>query len=319
MKRYKIIALLLNILMGAGHIYIGKIKKAFTVLFVPFFILLVGDFLEQYVDYSLLVSMALVVVFYLYTFVDIWRSFPLKDSKRFKYAQWYYVLLFIAFGSTFQFFISRYVDLLPTRHFLLPSSSMNNTLFNGDYIVAIKKDTPKRGDITFFRNPRRPEVYFVKRLVALGGDEILYQDKRLFIHFHEGDDFIKQHYPAKAIHKIDDRLWVENPYKLSNPNILYHPQKYSIFFYLTQRENSMMKVYIKELSKSPTYRSNSGEQYNAFYKKVEQESYFLLGDNRDQSNDSFFFGSVPKAYIYGVLKNIYMNTKSWDRYNIKVR
>ena len=81
----------------------------------------------------------------------------------------------------------------------------------------------------------------------------------------------------------------------------------------------MSKVYIEELSNNPAYQSSLGKKYNAFYKKIEKDSYFVLGDNRNQSNDSLFFGSVPKEYIYGTLKNIYFNYRTWDRFNIKVK
>lgn len=319
MKKHKIIALLLNLFIGAGYIYIGKPKRAFFILFVPFLILFIGYYLEQYVDFALLLSMLLVAMLYLYSFIDIWRAFPVHYGGALKYSKWYHVLLYVAFSNFVSFFILTHMDTLPTKHFLLSSSSMNNTLFKGDYIVAIKKNVVHRGEIVIFKNPQNPSIYYVKRIVALSGDEILYQDDTLMVHFHEGDAFIEKHYPASAIHTIEKRLWVENPYRLSNPNITYRPEKYSIFQLLAHRENSLSHVFIKEFSDSPVYQSNTGEKYNAFYKKIEENSYFVMGDNRNRSNDSLFFGSVPKRYIYGVLKNVYFNYRTWNRWNIKIK
>jgi len=319
LKKYKIIALLLNLLIGTGYIYIGKVKKAFFFLFAPILLLILGSFLEQYIDYSLLLSLFLLAVLYLYSFIDIWKSFPIKNEERLKYSRWYYVVLFIVFSSVIQLFIADNKDMLATRQFSLPASSMNNTLFKGDYIVARKSHDVHRGDIAFFRNPLNPNIYFAKRVVALGNDEIIYLDKKLFIHFKEGDAYIKEHFPSSHIYTIRKKLWVENPYLLSNSNIIYQPKQYNVFQILSAQQNSMSKVYIEELSKDKIYHPNSEEKFNAFYKKIEENSYFMMGDNRDNSNDSRFFGSVHKEYIYGVLKNVYFNYKTWDRFNIKVK
>lgn len=319
MKKYKIFALLLNLSIGTGHLYIGQIKKAFLLLLAPIVLLVISSILELYINFSLFFAPFILIILYIYSFIDIWKSFPIKDNKKLKYSKWYYVILFIIFNSSIQLFVTTKQDILPTRHFLLPTSSMNTTLFKGDYIVAIKRNNFHRGDIVVFKNPLDTNIYFVKRIFALSGDEIIYQDKKIFIHFKEGNDYIRKKFPSSSIYTIQKKLWVENPYLITNSHITYQPTQYSIFQLLSFKQNSMSKVFIEELSQDIINKSNSGEKFNAFYKKIEKDSYFMIGDNRNNSNDSRFFGSIPKKDIYGVLKKVYFNYKTWNRFNLKVK
>lgn len=307
--------------MGAGYVYIGKIKKAFFFLIVPILVLLAGLWIEKYIDFAFFFSAFMAIALILYSYVDIWKSFPISDEENLMYSKWYYVTLFMLLGITFSFLIKNQSDNLPTQHFNLPSSSMNKTLFKGDLIMGERKTKLHRGDIAIFRYPSNPDIYYIKRVLAIEDDEIIYQDKKLFIHFHEGDKYIEQHFPSNSIYTIREKLWIKNPYQLSNPNIIYEPKKTNAFQYLLYKNKYnevlyMQGLYIKELSSND--KNNTSTNINAFYAKVKKKSYFMVGDNRDASNDSRFFGSVPQEYIYGILKNVYFNYLTWDRFNIHV-
>ncbi len=76
----------------------------------------------------------------------------------------------------------------------------------------IEGDKPERGDIVIFLYPKNPKVHYVKRCVAKGGDEIIYQDKPSIYPFKEGDEYIKRNYPPEKIKRISKQLWVDNPY-----------------------------------------------------------------------------------------------------------
>ena len=312
----KFIAIVLHLLcLGAGYFYIGQIKKAFLFVITIVLLVIIGFYLELYIDFMILFVELIVLIIFLYSFVDIWKSFPISDEKNLKYSQWYYVLGFMLLWSMFQFFISNKLENFPTRNFVVPVSSMNNTLFKGDWLVGIKNDDLHRGDIAIFRNPITPDLYLAKRVVALEDDEIIYQDKKLFIHFSEGDDYIKKYFPANSIQKIKNRLWVKNPYQLSNPNIIYKSSNQKgIFEYLLYHNDYMKGFHLEELSSS----DGSEKKINAFYTKVAKNSFFMMGDNRDNSRDSLLFGSVPKEYVYGIVKKVYFNYKSWSRFNIEV-
>jgi len=238
------------------------------------------------------------------------------------------------------------------QSFVIPSGSMKRTQLIGDFLFAkkfsygipiphlpwleipllpdfngnghlIEGPRPQREDIVIFRYPKNQKIHYVKRCIAVGGDEILFAEKKLFIHFHEGDDFIQKNYPKDQIRTLKDKLWVENPYMPKYPGIQYEPESTfsngdpagSFAQLITGRyEIDMSPVYVENLD-APVYASGSGRKINAFYKKVEDDHYYMIGDNRDNSNDSRFWGSVPYKLIVGKPWLIYMSLehRSYDQ------
>ncbi len=223
------------------------------------------------------------------------------------------------------------------QSFVIPSGSMKRTMQIGDFLFAkkfsygtpiptlpwlqiplvpdfnnnghlIEGDKPEREDIVIFLYPLDGKTHFVKRCVATGGDELVYTDKHLYIHFLEGDEYIKNTYPADKIKEFRGKSWVDNPYMNNYPGIQYEPENQSAFLNLVQRKNDMSPVYIKELG-PVQYESRSGISMNAFYKKIEKDHYYMMGDNRDNSSDSRFWGSVPYKLVIGQPWFIYF---SWD-------
>jgi len=230
------------------------------------------------------------------------------------------------------------------QSFVIPSGSMKRTLQIGDFLFAkkfsygtpipvlpwlnipllpdfngnghlIEGDKPKREDIVIFLYPKDEKTHFVKRCVAIGGDEIVYQDKHLYIHFVEGDEYIKSHYKSEKIKTFRGKLWVDNPYMEKYRGIQYAPDQNSAFENLATRANDMHAIYLKELG-GTVYTNSSGEKMNAFYKKVEKDQFYMMGDNRDNSLDSRFWGSVPYRLVIGQPWFIYF---SWDTEKKQVR
>ncbi len=230
------------------------------------------------------------------------------------------------------------------QSFVIPSGSMKRTLHIGDFLFAkkfsygtpipmlpwlqvplvpdfnnnghlIEGDKPQREDIVIFLYPKDEKTHFVKRCVATGGDEIVYQDKHLYIHFLEGDEYIKANYKADKIKEFRGKLWVDNPYMGKYKGIQYEPEGNNAFINLLNRPSDMTAIYIKELSEV-MYQNNSGTKMNAFYKKVEKDDYYMIGDNRDNSADSRFWGSVPYKLVIGKPWFIYF---SWDTEKKSIR
>jgi len=230
------------------------------------------------------------------------------------------------------------------QSFVIPSGSMKRTLQIGDFLFAkkfvygtptpvlpwlnipllpdfngnghlIEGEKPKREDIVIFLYPKDEKTHFVKRCVATGGDEIVYQDKHLYIHFAEGDEYIKSHYKADKLKTFRGKLWVDNPYMEKYRGIQYAPEGNSAFANLAMRPNDMHAIYVKELG-GEIYESSRGEKMNAFYKKVEKDQFYMMGDNRDNSADSRFWGSVPYRLVIGQPWFIYF---SWDTEKKEVR
>ena len=233
------------------------------------------------------------------------------------------------------------------QSFVIPSGSMKRTMQIGDFLFAkkfsygipipmlpwvnkkllpdfnhnghlIEGPKPQREDIVIFLYPVDNKTHFVKRCVATGGDEIVYVDKHLYIHFSEGDEYIKKTYPKEKIKKFREKLWVENPYMSKYPGIQYAPTGNTAFKNLIERPNDMSPIYVKELG-PVLYTSRRGTEMNAFYKKVEEGKYYMMGDNRDNSSDSRFWGPVPYKNVIGKPWFIYFSfdaetkTVRWDR------
>ncbi len=233
------------------------------------------------------------------------------------------------------FIIVLFVIFFVAQAFVIPSGSMKKTLLIGDHLFVKKfsygvptphlpwveipllpdfkgnghlldGDKPKRGDIVVFRYPKDEKIHYVKRCIATQGDEILYQDKHLYIHFSEGDEYIKAHYPSEKIKMIAGKLWVHNPYQELFPGIGYD-EAVDLFaqmsLHLSAGQLAMKPALINDLP------VRSGYPFNAFYAKVEKDHFYMVGDNRDHSNDSRFWGSVPYANIVGKPWFVYF---SWD-------
>jgi len=213
-----------------------------------------------------------------------------------------------------------FIIFFVAQAFRIPSGSMKDSLLVGDHLFAkkfaygistphipfleiplipgtdghiIDGDKPKRGDIVIFRYPNNQKMHFVKRCVALPDDELFVANKSLYLHPHEGDAFIKKHYPKENIISFSGKLWVKDPYMHAHPGI-HHDD------------------YIQDDGRWPE------QIFNKSVVKVEKNHYFMMGDNRDHSNDSRFWGTVPYGLIEGTPWFIYFSMSDdyeirWDR------
>ncbi|MFK5938799.1 MAG: signal peptidase I [Sulfurimonas sp.] len=209
-----------------------------------------------------------------------------------------------------------FVIFFVAQAFRIPSGSMKDSLLIGDHLFAkkfaygismphipflemsimpwsddlrlIDGDTPKRGDIVIFRYPQNPKQHFVKRCVALPDDELFVAKKNLFVHFREGDEWIKKNYKEFEIVVFENKLWVKNPYTKKHPGI-HHDDK------IVESGRYHVQLFY----------------FNPI--KVEKDHYFMMGDNRDHSNDSRFWGSVPYDNVEGTPWFIYFSVdKNWE-------
>jgi signal peptidase I len=239
-----------------------------------------------------------------------------------------------------------FVIFFIAQAFRIPSGSMKDSLLIGDHLFAkkfaygismphipfiemsimpwsddlrlIDGDKPKRGDIVIFRYPNNPKQHFVKRCFALPGDEVLFTDSdTVYLRPQEGDTFIKENYPKEKLVTLMGKLWVESPMSHQHPGI-HNDENSNIYeaylqrFLYEQESVDMKPVDVPEFS--PKYQL----PFNAFYKKVEDETYYMIGDNRDHSNDSRFWGGVPYDNIEGTPWFIYFSIDEnweirWDR------
>ncbi len=174
--------------------------------------------------------------------------------------------------------------------FRIPSGSMIPTLMVGDFILVnkyaygirlpvvhtkiIDVGEPKRGDVVVFRYPRNPDLDYIKRVIGLPGDHISYRNKRLVIN---GEVI-----PKKYLH----------PYEARDEYFSEHDEVYL---------EKLGDVEHKVLNNKSRTRSAGGEYV------VPDGHYFVMGDNRDNSNDSRFWGFVPEENLVGRAMVIWMH------------
>lgn len=221
--------------------------------------------------------------------------------------------------------------------FVIPSGSMKNTLLIGDHLFVkkysygiptphipwlevpvlpdfngnghiISGDKPQRGDIVVFRYPHNPKIHYVKRNFATGGDEVIFDGKAFYLRANEGDEYMKKVFAGREFVTLNDKLFVKEPY--SKKGIHYEDGKdlFLTMLSVMQKEGklAMQPAFVKELPKRNDF---SGLNINAFYVKIPAGEFFMIGDNRDNSYDSRFWGSVPYKFIVGKPWFIYF---SWD-------
>jgi signal peptidase I len=176
--------------------------------------------------------------------------------------------------------------------FKIPSGSMIPTLLIGDFIVVnkfayglrlpvtntkfVSIGEPRRGDVVVFRYPVDPAVNFIKRLVGLPGDTITYRDKRLFIN-------------GEEVGREDRGFYSSVDVKCDTP----------------RADAIRYTETLGDVSHDILIHKNSGSRGQQW--EVPEGHYFVMGDNRDRSNDSREWGFVPEANLMGRAVGIWLN------------
>ncbi|RCS59546.1 signal peptidase I [Parvibium lacunae] len=189
--------------------------------------------------------------------------------------------------------------------FQIPSGSMIPTLLVGDFILVnkftygirlpvinkkvISLNDPQRGDVMVFKHPPNPTVDFIKRVVGVPGDVVEYRNKKLTINgkplaMTPLPDFYDKERVSYAKHFSEKLGNVEH--QILNDD--YRPP------------------YVDRVLDFP-YRDHCEYSNIGFKCKVPAGHYFMMGDNRDNSEDSRVWGFVPDANIVGKAFFVWMN------------
>jgi signal peptidase I len=184
--------------------------------------------------------------------------------------------------------------------FRIPSGSMMPTLFQGDFIFVkkysyglrlpvtetkiLETGSPERGDVVVFRLPSDPSINYIKRVVGLPGDQVVYERHRLLIN---GEEIALEPHPEAT---SQDPRFVEQ---------------------LGEREHEILITNAAYMVRDGAYTVPEGH-------------YFMMGDNRDNSRDSRFINSIPETHLVGEAVRIWMHMDGpswprWDRIGNKIQ
>jgi signal peptidase I len=193
--------------------------------------------------------------------------------------------------------------------FKIPSGSMIPTLLVGDFILVNKftygirlpvanlkilnVNGPQRGEVMVFRYPENPSLDYIKRVVGLPGDKIAYRDKQILVN----DEPLRMledgeyEYPEGGLNYVRTKRFRE---KLGEREhlILVHPDAPAL--------------QLGGVRQFP-HRENCEYNDNGFTCTVPAGHFFMMGDNRDSSSDSRYWGFVPEANIVGKAFLVWLN------------
>lgn len=190
--------------------------------------------------------------------------------------------------------------------FQIPSGSMEPTLRVGDFLVVekyaygikdpifqntlIETGKPQRGDVVVFKAPQQPHVDYIKRVVAVGGDKIQY-------------DFRTQ---ELTLTKGENGEVVKFQYSEGKPNaeFFYHGD---MQVERTEKGDVIHQILNnpQPFNYAPYFFKQEGMQAGEWL--VPQGHYFVMGDNRDNSEDSRFWGFVPEKNMVGKATFIWLS------------
>jgi signal peptidase I len=193
----------------------------------------------------------------------------LSDSTRDFIIEWTINILILLFGTT-----------TLVQAFIVPTPSMDTTVRVGDHLLVDKLayapsgsitkhllpyTEPKRGDIIVFRYPVDINQNYVKRLIGVPGDHIRLENKTVYLNGKALPDPYVQHIDPNPMQYRDN--FPKDPW--TDRNVL-------------ERAKSMLEEHVV-----------NGEVI------VPPDNYFAMGDNRDNSLDSRYWGFVPRENIIG--------------------
>lgn len=202
--------------------------------------------------------------------------------------------------------------------FNIPSESMNPTLTTGDFVLVSKYafgvrlplinskilDTgrPERGDVAVFRYPENPKISFIKRIVGVPGDRIVFKDGKLYVN--------KELQPYTVGQRVSLPVSFKNETG-QQQTLTVQAQQWKV----TMGKHQHIAQYILPTQTDPVatqlleaMRQRAPLSLEQDWSvEVPQGHYFAMGDNRDQSDDSRYWGFVPDENLTGKAVYLWMH------------
>ncbi|WP_343192777.1 signal peptidase I [Buchnera aphidicola (Taiwanaphis decaspermi)] len=212
------------------------------------------------------------------------------------------------------FFVIFFIRSFLYEPFRIPSGSMNPTLYDGDYImvnkfiwgiknpinnnIIFKVSNPNRGDVVVFRYPHNHNINYIKRIIGIPGDKVIYNElnKELII-LSKNNEMINIVYSKNIKNKnfLDKNSEIKHEKIENNEHNILLNSSIKINNHDIKNKNKIFKVW-----------------------NIPSECYFVMGDSRDNSYDSRYWGFVSKKEIIGKAVCIWMHIKK-NSYNFPIR
>ncbi|MTV37764.1 signal peptidase I [Duganella radicis] len=190
--------------------------------------------------------------------------------------------------------------------FKIPSSSMVPTLLVGDLILVnkftygirlpvinkkiVQINDPQRGDVMVFKYPMDMSQDYIKRVIGVPGDKITYENKRLTV------NGVEVKYTPLDDYLSDERMAYNKQFEENLTGVSHR---------ILNDENK--PTYTRESVFQFPQSENCQYRYEGFTCVVPAGNYFMMGDNRDNSLDSRYWGFVPDKNIVGKAFFVWMN------------
>ena len=222
--------------------------------------------------------------------------------------------------------------------FNIPSSSMVPTLYTGDFIAVNKYaygirlplvntkvldlGAPQHGDVVVFRFPLNPKQYYIKRVIGVGGDTVSFNNGQLSVNgkaipttpanFTPDPKMTAQLYPpgkteTGEVVTAEQAAQLGNQEELSAKYVQESPSSnhQHLVRYLGDKNWYQYASFLQQAS--PQLMASQGQQWQL---TVPKGHYFVMGDNRDRSADSRFWGFVPDENLAGKAVYVWMHKAS---------
>ncbi|MFU8925481.1 signal peptidase I [Acinetobacter puyangensis] len=204
--------------------------------------------------------------------------------------------------------------------FNIPSESMNPTLETGDFILVnkyafgvrlplintkiIDSGEPQHGDVAVFRFPKNPSISFIKRIIGLPGDHIVFQNGELYVNGKIQPHQVGNEVPLPVKYRDQNGQEQTIPVQATQWVVNLGEHRFISQYIKTEQQNPTAQQFLKNYEAGiPLSLQQSWEV------TVPQGQYFAMGDNRDQSDDSRFWGFVPEENLTGKAMFIWMHKK----------
>lgn len=223
--------------------------------------------------------------------------------------------------------------------YIVPTGSMEKTIMIGDFLIGNKFiygmrtpdwlglpytrlgfdipwqrfpafRQPRSGDVVIFKYPHDPHDKYVKRLIAGPGQTVEIRNREILVdgeYFYQPEhlQFLDRNYQPKGLNT--PRIWPRGNGNKDNYGLIQVPAQGDTLSTTNDRD---ILWYVALMDKHQVHREGYQimvDNEPVTYYVVEQDYYFMMGDNRDQSEDSRFWGFVPHKYILGQALFVYFS------------